>query len=82
MYKQVRSASVGVVLQHEWEVINREDPHMVAVAKDGLLLPRICVLLSKHLHIYSCELALIRKICKFYIVRTRESQSSRTNTHR
>ena len=38
VFMAVWSALIGGVLQCEWEVRSREDSHVVAVMKDGLLL--------------------------------------------
>ena len=60
MYKQVLSASVvGDVLQHKWEVRNREDPHVVAVMEDSLLWP--C---STH-HLQKCRVFIFVNLHSF-----------------
>ena len=56
VYKQVWLALVGDVLQCKWEVTNREDPRVVAVEKDGLLLAMFHgLLISRHAGSGTCH---------------------------
>ena len=67
MYEQVWLALVGDVLQREWEFRNREDPHMVAVTKAGLLLATFYAQSPEISCLRFCERALICKIHEIYV---------------
>ena len=52
------------ILQSEWEVRNREDPHAVAVSKYNIIIAHVLRYFWK-LYLYFNEHALILKVTKF-----------------